>query len=133
MNSFNHYAYGAVGAWMYAVIGGIDLDPQRPGYKHIIMRPRPGGDLTSALAELRSMYGLIRSAWSLDAERGMLDWRITIPANTTATVYVPVTDVAWVREGDIPAADAPGVRFLRREAAAEVYEVASGEYYFIAS
>ncbi len=44
MNSFNHYAYGAVGAWMYAVIGGIDLDPEQPGYKHIIMRPNPGVD-----------------------------------------------------------------------------------------
>jgi alpha-L-rhamnosidase len=131
MNSFNHYAYGAIGAWLYAVIGGIDLDPERPGYKHIVMRPRPGGDLTNALVELRSVYGLIRSAWTL--ENGTFDWRIMIPANTTATVYVPVTDGAKVREGDIPAADAPGVRFLRREAAAEVYEVASGEYHFTAS
>jgi alpha-L-rhamnosidase len=133
MNSFNHYAYGAIGAWLYAVVGGIDLDPQRPGYKHIIMRPQPGGGLTSAKAELCSVYGLLRSAWAFDAERGAFDWRITIPANTAATVYVPVTDDARVREGDIPAADAPGVRFLRREAAAEVYAVAAGEYHFSAS
>jgi alpha-L-rhamnosidase len=133
MNSFNHYAYGAIGVWLYAVVGGIDLDPEQPGYKHIIMRPQPGGDLTGARTELRSVYGLIRSTWTLDAERGIFDWRITIPANTTATVYVPVTDDARVREGDIPVTDAPGVRFLRREAAAEVYEVASGEYHFIAS
>jgi alpha-L-rhamnosidase len=133
MNSFNHYAYGAIGAWLYAVVGGIDFDPQQPGYKHIIMRPRPGGDLTSAKAELCSMYGLIRSAWTLDAERGTFDWQITIPANTTATIYVPVTEGTLVSEGSLPAADASGVRFLRREEAAEVYEVAAGEYHFIAS
>ncbi len=133
MNSFNHYAYGAVGAWLYAVVGGIDLDLQQPGYKHIIMRPQPGGDLTSAKAELCSMYGLIRSAWTLDAGRGAFDWRITIPANTTATIYVPAAEGTKVSEGGIPAADAPGVRFLRREAAAEVYEVAAGGYHFIAS
>ena len=130
MNSFNHYAYGAIGAWLYAVVGGIDLDPQQPGYKHIVMHPRPGGNLTSAKAELCSMYGLIRSAWTLDAERGVFDWRITIPANTTATIYVPVVAGRRVREGDLPAADVPGVRFLRREEGAEVYEVASGEYDF---
>ena len=129
MNSFNHYAYGAVGAWMYAVIGGIDLDPEQPGYKHVTMHPQPGGGLTYAKAELRSMYGLIQSEWTLQAD--VFDWRITVPANTTAIVYVPVTADARVREGDVPAADAPGVRFLRREAAAEVYEVAAGEYHFI--
>ena len=66
MNSYNHYAYGAVGAWMYATIGGIDLDPQQPGYKHISMRPQPGGGLTNASASLDSMYGMIKSVWALD-------------------------------------------------------------------
>ena len=96
MNSFNHYAYGAVGAWMYAVMGGIDLDPDQPGYKHIIMRPQPGGGLTYAKTGLHSMYGLIRSEWTL--ENNNFDWRITVPANTTATVYVPAKDVSQVTE-----------------------------------
>ncbi len=132
MNSFNHYAYGAIGAWLYAVVGGIDLDPERPGYKHIIMRPRPGGDLTHATAELRSIYGPIRSAWTLDVERGKFDWRITVPANTSATVYVPAAASAVVREGDVLADEAPGVSWLRREADAAVYEVAAGDYRFTA-
>ncbi len=59
-------------------------------------------------------------------------WRITILANTTATIYVPVAEGSRVSEGAISAANAPGVRFLRREAAAEVYEVAAREYHFIA-
>lgn len=130
MNSFNHYAYGAIGAWLYAVVAGIDVDPERPGYKHIVMRPLPGGDLTSATAELRSAYGPIRSAWTL--KDGSFDWQITVPANTTATVYVPAAAGAEVREGDAPAAEAEGVRLLRREAAALVYEVAAGSYRFTA-
>ena len=130
MNSFNHYAYGAIGAWLYAVVGGIDVDPERPGYKHIVMRPQPGGDLTRATTDLQSMYGLIQSAWVLDAERGKFDWRIVVPPNTTATVHVPAAARATVREGSLPAEQAPGVRLLRREAGAAVYEVESGEYYF---
>jgi hypothetical protein len=51
---------------MYAVIGGIDLDPELPGYKHIIMHPQPGGGLTYATSELHSLYGVIRSAWTLE-------------------------------------------------------------------
>jgi alpha-L-rhamnosidase len=131
MNSFNHYAYGAIGEWMYAVIGGIDVDGEQPGYKHIIMRPQPGGDLTSATAELRSLYGPIRSAWTL--ENGTFDWRITVPANTTATISVPVAENADVREGDGAAEEAPGVRFLRREGGVAVYEVVAGDYHFTAS
>jgi alpha-L-rhamnosidase len=130
MNSFNHYAYGAIGAWMYAVIGGIAVDPERPGYKHIVMRPLPGGDLTRAEAQLRSIHGTIRSAWT--TEGGGFDWQITVPANTTATVYVPAGEGVAVREGDIPAAEAEGVRFLRREGGALVYEVGAGSYHFVA-
>jgi alpha-L-rhamnosidase len=128
MNSFNHYAYGAIGEWLYAVVGGIDLDPERPGYKHIIMRPQPGGDLTSATAELRSVYGPIRSAWTL--EQGTFDWQITIPANTTATVYVPAADVSAVTEGGQPARDAAGVTFMRMENGRAVFNVESGTYTF---
>ncbi|HEU5101996.1 MAG TPA: glycoside hydrolase family 78 protein [Roseiflexaceae bacterium] len=130
MNSFNHYAYGAIGAWMYASIGGIDVDPEHPGYKHIVMRPRPGGELTSASAELRSVHGPIRSSWTLKG--GRFDWRISIPANTSATVYVPAAAGAEVREGGASADGAAGVRLLRREADAAVYEVDAGEYQFSA-
>ncbi len=130
MNSFNHYAYGAIGAWLYAVVAGIDVDPEQPGYKRIVMRPQPGGELTSASAQLRSPYGLIRSAWTL--KDGVFTWEITVPANSTATVYVPAADGAEVREGDAPAAEAEGVRFLRREGGAAVYEVGAGSYRFSA-
>jgi len=128
MNSFNHYAYGAVGAWMYAVVGGIDLDPDRPGYKHIIMHPQPGGGLTYATAELHSMYGVSRSAWTL--ENNNFDWRITVPANTTATVYVPAKDVSHVTENGQPVENSNWMTFLHMEDGCAVFAVDSGSYTF---
>src|SRR2546422_868029 len=69
MNSFNHYAFGAVGDWMYQNIGGIDLDPAAPGYRHARIAPRPGAGLTSASASLETAYGALSSAWKLDRGR----------------------------------------------------------------
>ncbi len=91
MNSFNHYAYGAIGAWMYQVIAGIAPDPERPGYQHIIMRPQPGAGLTRAHGRLNSPYGLIESDWRITAADGArtFHWRIVVPPNATATVYLP--------------------------------------------
>ena len=65
MNSFNHYAYGAVGDWMYRVMAGLDLDPNEPGYRHIIFRPRPGGSITWAKARLRLPAGEIAVEWQV--------------------------------------------------------------------
>jgi alpha-L-rhamnosidase len=127
MNSFNHYAYGSVGAWLYAVVAGIDL--LEPGYKRILLRPRPGGDLTYARATYDSIYGRIASHWRV--EDGVLDWRITVPPNTTATVYAPAAPGARVSEGGVPAGQAQGVREIGREDEAAVYEVESGSYHFV--
>jgi alpha-L-rhamnosidase len=87
MNSFNHYAYGAIGKWMYEVVAGIGIDENNPAYKHVIIQPRPGGGLTSARATHQSMYGEIVSGWKLDGEQ--LTMEVVIPANTTATIHIP--------------------------------------------
>jgi alpha-L-rhamnosidase len=87
MNSFNHYAYGAIGKWLYQVVAGIGIDEHNPGYKHIIIHPRPGGGLTSAKATHQSMYGEIVSGWKLDGEQMTME--IKIPANTSATIHIP--------------------------------------------
>lgn len=87
MNSFNHYAYGAIGAWLYAVVAGIDVDEARPGYEHIILRPRPGGGLTYAKASLDSIRGRIESSWRI--EDGVWSWEVLVPPNSTATAYLP--------------------------------------------
>jgi alpha-L-rhamnosidase len=97
MNSYNHYAYGAVGDWMYSTIAGIDIDPKKPGYKHIIIRPTPGGGLTHARGKLRSMYGVIESAWHLEGSKFHLT--VQIPPNTTATVHMPGAETIEIGAG----------------------------------
>ena len=87
MNSFNHYAYGAIGKWLYQVVAGIGIDEHNPGYKHVIIHPRPGGGLTSAKATHESMYGTIVSGWELDGET--LSMEVEIPVNTSATIHIP--------------------------------------------
>ena len=130
MNSFNHYALGSCGQWLFDTVAGIGLDPEMPGYKHIIIHPRVGGGLTWAKASLRSIHGLIESSWKLKDGAVTLD--VTIPANTTATVYVPAADANAVLESGKPAAEAEGVKLLRHEHGEAVFEVQSGEYHFTA-
>ena len=94
MNSFNHYAYGSIGAWMYNTVTGIEVDPEQPGYKHAILRPQPGGNLTQARGSLKTLYGDLVSDWSIEGSR--FSWTVIIPPNTSATAYLPVTDDAVV-------------------------------------
>lgn len=88
MNSFNHYAYGAIGDWMYSTITGIKNDLENPGYKHIIIQPEPGPQLSYAAASYESMYGKIESNWKV--ENGKFYLSVTIPPNTKATVKLPI-------------------------------------------
>jgi alpha-L-rhamnosidase len=90
MNSFNHYAYGAIGEWLYTYVSGLQIDEKQPGYKHFILAPHPGGGLTNASAEFDSMYGKIKSNWKIDGENIIYD--VEIPANTKATVVMPGKD-----------------------------------------
>ncbi|MAU13318.1 MAG: hypothetical protein CL607_26100 [Anaerolineaceae bacterium] len=87
MNSFNHYAYGAIGAWLYTVVAGLNVDPEQPGYKHTIIRPQPGDDLTHARASLKTDYGLLSSRWQL--LNGKFELNVVVPPNTSATVHLP--------------------------------------------
>jgi alpha-L-rhamnosidase len=87
MNSFNHYAYGAVGAWMYRTVAGLDLDPAEPGYRHIIFRPRPGGSITWAEASLLTAHGECAIRWEL--KDAALHVTLTIPEGCHATLQPP--------------------------------------------
>jgi alpha-L-rhamnosidase len=89
MNSFNHYAYGAIGDWLYRVVAGINPDWAQPAYKHTIFRPLPprDGSLSHARASLQSPYGLVSSAWRI--ADGEFTLEVIVPPNTTATVYLP--------------------------------------------
>lgn len=87
MNSFNHYAYGAIGEWLYNYVAGIQIDPDEPGYKHFFLSPHPGGGLNYAKAVYKSMYGEIKSDWKIEENQMVYD--VTIPANTSATLTLP--------------------------------------------
>lgn len=97
MNSFNHYAYGAIGQWMQERIAGLAPDPEHPGYKHFFIQPAPGGPLTFARAELETPYGKAVSAWKLD--NGMLEIEAVIPPNTSATLILPGKDATRLPPG----------------------------------
>jgi alpha-L-rhamnosidase len=131
MNSGNHVMQiGDLGVWMYEYLGGIRTDPEKPGFKHILIRPYMPLGLNSVSASHKSMYGLIESRWRREGGRVTLD--ITVPPNTTATVWVPAADVSLVTENEAAARAARGVTFLRMEDGAAVFEVTSGRYSFSA-
>jgi alpha-L-rhamnosidase len=119
---------GYLGAWMYQTLGGINYDPQQPGFQHVIMRPEPVGDLRWVRASYKSAYGTIASNWKIDG--GKFAWDVTVPPNVTATVYVPAKRGATIMESGKPAEQSPGLTFLRYEAGAAVFSAVSGQYSF---
>ncbi|TWD13028.1 alpha-L-rhamnosidase [Streptomyces sp. T12] len=118
MNSFNHYAYGSVGEWMYTHIAGIS--PGRPGYREVLVRPRPGGGVDEARATLRSVRGPISTWWR--RRRGRFELTCSVPANTTAQVWVPASATDRVTH--------TGATPLRQEDGCQVFRVGSGTHRF---
>jgi alpha-L-rhamnosidase len=129
MNSGNHVMLlGDLIIWCYEDLAGIKPDPENPGFKHIIMNPSISGELTNVDASYNSIYGKIKSNWKL--ENGEFFWNVTIPANTTATVFIPATENTVVKEGDKKAAKSKGVKFVKWENNRAVFEIQSGSYAF---
>ncbi|HEY1717902.1 MAG TPA: family 78 glycoside hydrolase catalytic domain [Verrucomicrobiae bacterium] len=122
MNSGNHVMLvGDLVIWFYENLAGIKSDPEQPGFKHIIMKPTPVGDLTFVKATHNSPYGLIASEWHKNGNK--FDWQIEIPANTTATVFVPATQLKNVKADD--------VKPVRFENGRAIFELGSGKYHFV--
>jgi alpha-L-rhamnosidase len=114
-----------IGEWFYRSLGGIR--PDAPGFKRIVIQPYTA-TLDWVKSEHESPYGMIRSDWQ--KKEGKLAIDVTIPPNTTATVYVPAQGESDVNESGKPASNANGVKFLRMENGAAIYEVGSGVYRF---
>ncbi len=130
-SSQNHFMLGHIVEWFYHDLAGIQEDPAGPGFAKIILKPAPVGDLTRVRASYDSVRGRITSAWRRDGRQ--FAWDATIPANATATVYLPADAVANVRESGQPVAQSAGVKFLRMENGAAVFAVGSGSYAFTAT
>ena len=128
MNSFNHYAYGAVGDWMYRVMAGLDVDPASPGYRHTIVAPEPGGGFTSVKASHRSLYGPVASAWTLNGDAFALT--VDVAPNTRATIRLPRARLAGVTSEGSPLAQGNGVTAASQDGADVAVEVGSGHYQF---
>jgi alpha-L-rhamnosidase len=134
MNSFAHYSFGAVCEWMFSQLAGIQTDGA--GYKHIIIRPTPPSPDSNpdqkpidwVRAHYDSIHGRIASAWK--SEGGRFELEVTIPANTTATVYLPARDAGSITESGKELAQAQGVKFLRTEGDWAMLAVESGTYRF---
>lgn len=137
MNSFNHYAYGAVSEWMFRFVAGIETDENKPGFKHIILQPMPDfrkniptEQMKWADAYVGSYYGKIASKWEQKSD-GDYRFKFTIPANTTATCYIPkYRNNMGLFEGSTMAADVEGVVSFKEEKERFVLEIESGSYVF---
>jgi len=129
MNSFNHYAYGAIGAWMYRTVGGLDVDPAQPGFARAVVAPQPGGGLTWAETSLQSMAGRYAVAWRI--EEGVMRLSVSVPANGGARVRLPHARLDQVAEGDVMLAVAEGCAHSQQEAGAVVVEIGAGDYTFV--
>ncbi|WP_307840938.1 family 78 glycoside hydrolase catalytic domain [Streptomyces sp. GESEQ-4] len=128
MNSFNHYAYGAIAEWMYEDMAGIAKDPAHPGFRHFFLRPHidPTGKVTRVAGSYVSPYGEIVSEWTVTGTT--FTHRCVVPPNTTATLRVPTADPESVREGRTPLARVPGVKYLGYVDGAADYRIPSGGY-----
>jgi len=126
MNSFNHYAYGAIGEWLYNYVAGIQIDTKNPGYKHFFLAPHPGGGLSHAKAVYKSMYGEIKSDWKIEGNQMVYD--VTIPANTSATITLPSASADEVLRNDEPLKSVSGN--FRQNDENVTLKLGSGEYRF---
>jgi alpha-L-rhamnosidase len=128
MNSFNHYAYGAIGDWMYRKMAGIDTYEDGPGYKHIKIKPHIGGGFTYASASLDTYYGKVANSWKVTD--GKLSMEVEIPANTTATVFIPAENANTLKENGKDLSQANDIKVKGTEGAYVVLELGSGVYHF---
>lgn len=126
--SHNHFMLGHITEWFYKDLVGIDADPAKPGFENVVIKPTPVGDLTWAEASYDSLRGPIKCRWDRDGKDFKL--QIAIPANATATVYLPASVTSKDTEDGKPVSESEGVKFLRREGDRNVYSVGSGTYEF---
>lgn len=128
--SRNHIMFGDISAWFHQTLGGVNVDPRQPGFKHAIIRPRPVGDLTWAKSEHETPYGVIACHWKIEPKG--LSVKIVVPANTTATAYIPAATPGAVTENGRSAAESSDVKEVGYDVKdhVAVFDLESGSYDF---
>ena len=138
MNSFNHYAYGIIAEWMFRHMAGICPDEENAGFKHFILRPNPDTRkilryqqkrITSVDANFWSVYGPIKAAWVCEGGAD-ITYDVTIPANTTATLYMPVAEGYELKESGQPISECSDIEYLGMQDGRAVCRLGSGSYRF---
>ncbi|MDR2564051.1 MAG: glycoside hydrolase family 78 protein [Prevotellaceae bacterium] len=128
MNSFNHYAYGAVGNWLYTSVAGIQNAPESAGYKKIVIAPHPHKELSQAQASLKSVYGEIVSAWQI--KDGLMNLKVKIPTNTQAEIHLPIKTVESITESGKAVNQSKEIQIIGADKGRTLLSVGSGEYDF---
>ena len=128
MNSFNHYAYGAVGEWLYRFAAGIDADPDDPGFHHIVLHPQFDSAIGAVRGTYDSPFGPITSAWKFVPES--ISWDVTVPANTRASIYLPASFAGKLSEGGKNLQPITEKSFAKESGEQIVYEIGAGSYHF---
>lgn len=128
MNSYNQSVFGSIGAWLYQVVAGIDVDTSKPAYKRVLIKPRPGGSLSFASANYESRYGTIISKWSVKDNKIRYD--IVIPPNTTALVSLPASGKECVTYNGVGVIQADDITEVSYDMGYLTFKVNSGEYSF---
>ena len=127
--SHSHPMFGSICAWYYQSLGGISPDPASPGFKHVIIKPTPVSSLTYAKTSYQSLFGTISTSWKFEHGDYQLD--VSIPANSSATVYVLALDASHVTESGKSTVNNSQVKYLRYDGKYAVFEIASGDYKFV--
>jgi alpha-L-rhamnosidase len=128
MNSFNHYSFGAVGAWMCGYSLGIERDENHPGFKRFILQPEPDptGEMTGAEGYYDSMYGRIESAWNISGDSCF--YRFVVPANTSAVLYLKANSIHNIAENGKALSLSKGVKYAGFNNGKHIFELQSGIY-----
>jgi len=126
--SRNHPMFGGGIVWFYRVLAGVNIDPQQPGYRHIIFKPQPAGDVTFVSYSNETPYGTAAINWKKSSDTFKLD--INVPVGSTATVYVPASKSDGVTESGKKITSKNEIRFQRLENGYAIYSVGSGSYSF---
>ncbi|MGA8310920.1 MAG: family 78 glycoside hydrolase catalytic domain [Terriglobales bacterium] len=128
MNSYNHYAYGAVAEWLYRYAAGIDETAEDPGFHRLVLHPQFDATLGAARATYDSPYGAVTSNWKADGNT--ISWDVIIPSNTTGLLYFPGDLTTAILEDGKDIRQSTGISFVARDGRSAIYQAGAGSYRF---
>ncbi len=128
MNSFNHYAYGAIGDWLYREVAGLDTYEDGVGYKHIKVKPHIGGNFTKVNAALKTYYGNTSAGWAIENDKIIIS--VVVPPNTYATIFLPAANSSDVKENGMALSAMKDIKIMDRQGEYVVVQTGAGNYNF---